>query len=242
MKLYDETINKWNSLIKDCSKKYFFANNTDIRPDWPDIGNHQMILRQDMAYELGGSTPSLYALGSTAVTACEDLVPCDEIVLIGPDLPDIDSDVSYARLTIALVSESSLGDGNALYDAIKRIDNVRYHVNPEGFMTRVSSVYGRESIRVSTEALNKGLTFKKVGNIFIKKYHDNPVIKAVKLIFITDPDFDFESLSSSINEATSITKAIDHIMKDAMTDCNSCGLKKVCDEVDGLRELHFSSK
>lgn len=240
MKLYDEIINKWSSLTKDCSKKYFFES--DETPDWPDVGSHQMILRQDMAYELGGSTPSLYALGSTAVTACEDIVPCDEVILIGPDLSEIAADTSYARLTIALVGESSLGDGNALYNAIKRIDNVRYHVNPQGFMTRVSSVYGRESIRVSSEALSKGITFEKVGNIFMKKYHENPDIKAVKLIFITDPRFDFKTLSSYVDSASMITKTIDHIMKDAMTDCSSCSLKKVCDEVEGLREMHFASK
>lgn len=239
MKLYDEVITKWSGLTTGCSIKKM--NITD-NPEWSDAGNHQMILRSDMAYELGGSTPSLYALGATAITADKSLVFQDEILLIGPDMNDISEDVSYARLTIALVDEDSLGDGNTLYNAIKKIDNVRYHVNPEGFMTRVSSVYGRESIRVSREAIVNGLNFEKVGNIFIRKYHENPDIKAVKIIYITDPYFDFKTLEESTRRASAITQTIDHIMKDAMTDCGSCALQKVCDEVEGLRQLHFSTK
>lgn len=239
MKLFDEVINTWSSLTNGCSIKNLTVTKEAC---WPDAGNHQMILRSDMAYELGGSTPSLFAIGSTAVTANFSFVPSDEILLIGPDMKDISSDISYARLTIALVDEASLGNGNTLYNAIKKIDNVRYHVNPEGFMTRVSSVYGRESIRVSKEALNKGLSFEKIGNVFLKKYHENPDIKAVKLIYVTDPSFDFSLLSESTKKASNITQTIDHIMKDAMTDCNTCSLQKVCDEVEGLRELHFGAK
>lgn len=225
--------------MEGCSIKNLKISESSV---WTDAGNHQMILRSDMAYELGGSVPSIHAIGSTAVTADTSLVLCDEILLIGPEMNEITSDTSYARLTIALVDEDSLGNGNSLYNAIKKIDNVRYHVNPEGFMTRVSSVYGRESIRVSKEALEKGLSFEKVGNLLLKKYHTNPDIKAVKLIYITDPSFDFKSLEESAKKASSITQTIDHIMKDAMTDCSSCSLQKVCDEVDGLRELHYGKK
>lgn len=39
-----------------------------------------------------------------------------------------------------------------------------------------------------------------------------------------------------------VTRAIDHVMTAPMTDCNVCSLKKVCDEVEGIRELHFGKK
>ena len=31
-------------------------------------------------------------------------------------------------------------------------------------------------------------------------------------------------------------------MTAAMTDCNVCSLKKVCDEVEGIRQLHFGQE
>ena len=30
------------------------------------------------------------------------------------------------------------------------------------------------------------------------------------------------------------------LLKNGMTDCDSCSLQKVCEEVEGMKELHFS--
>lgn len=236
MQLYDDEIRDWLSL---CNRgKTFSVSQAQC---WPDAGSHQMILRGDMAYELGGSTPSLYALGGTGLTENSEFVPQDEIRLIGPDLCEIKDNTSYARLTIALVNGLRTDRKDALYNSVKRIENVRYHINPEGFMPRVSSVYGRESIRVSKDAVAKGLSFAHVGNLMLKLLHQNSDVKAAAVIFITDPSFDFASLENSIKKTNAITAAIDHIFKNAMTDCKTCSLQKVCDEVEELRKIHFGN-
>ncbi len=237
MRLYDDEIRNWRTL---CSGGMDLPVKSE--PDWPDAGSHQMILRGDMAYELGGSTPSLYALGGTALTENAEFVPGDSIKLIGPDLNAVKADTSYARLTIALVNSLRTDNKDALYNSVKRIENVRYHVHPEGFMTRVSSVYGRESIRVSKDAIAKGISFAHVGNLMLNLLHKNPDVKAAAVIFITDPNFDFAALEQSVKKTAGITAAIDHIFKNVMTDCKTCSLQKVCDEVEGLREMHFGKK
>lgn len=239
MKLYDDVIKKWGSLLADCS---IINLNTNAKENWPDVGSHQMILRSDMAYELGGSTPSLHAIGCTVVTDDESLVAADEILLAGPDLKDIGEDVSFARLTVALVDEAAMGQGNDLYNAIKKIGNAGYHVNPEGYMMRLSSVYNRESIRISKKAIEEGLSLEHAGNLMLRELHKNPCVRAAKIIFVTEASFDYEAADEEARKAVSITSAIDHIMKEAMTDCNTCGLKPVCDEVEGLREMHFGRK
>ena len=237
MRLYDDEIRNWLSLCGGGIELPVKAE-----PDWPDAGSHQMILRSDMAYELGGSTPSIYALGGTALTETGEFVPKDSIKLIGPDLNAIKTDTSYARLTIASVNSLRTDNKDALYNSVKRIENIRYHVNPEGFMTRVSSVYGRESIRVSKDAIAKGISFAHVGNLMLNLLHKNPDVKAAAVIFITDPNFDFAALEQSVKKTAGITAAIDHIFKNVMTDCKTCSLQKVCDEVEGLREMHFGKK
>ena len=30
-----------------------------------------------------------------------------------------------------------------------------------------------------------------------------------------------------------------HALKDVNMDCGSCGLQEICDEIEGLREMHF---
>ena len=234
MKLYDESIKELLAGL-DISK----AKSLDIvNANWKDVGDHNLILRADMAYELGGGTHP--AVSAMAVTCNNEFVNGDEVLLIGPDLNEIKNDTPYARIAIVKVAEESLGDGNALYNAIRKIEYVRYHINPKGYMTRISASNNREPVRVGKEALNEGLDFAKVGKLFLDTYHDNKNIEAVKLIFITDPAFDYRSLAEQAKHLEDITGAIDHIFKNVMMDCGSCSLQKVCDEVEGLRELHFS--
>ena len=233
MKLYDETIKSIMSSLESHE-----LNQLDIvNANWEDVGNHNLILRADMAYELGGGTcPAVSAMG---VTASAELVPEDEVFLLGPDLSEIKADQPYARIAVVRVAEDGMGDGNVLYNAIRKIEYVRYHINPKGYMTRISASNGREPVRVSKAALDEGLTFAQVGKLFLDTYHENKNIEAVKLIFITDPDFDYKSLSEQAKHLEDITGTIDHIFKNVMMDCGSCSLQKVCDEVEGLRELHF---
>ena len=236
MKLYDPIISNILALCEQASSRKLPV----CRVDWPDLGKENLIFRQDMAYELGGSGDRFFALGATAVTDDPALVREDEILLIGKDLPEISADTSYARVALVRVAPDTLGEGNALYNAVKQMEYVRYHVNPEGFMTRVSLMNGTESARVSKKALEKGLTFTQVGNLMLRQFHKNARIVSVKLIFITDPCFPFSALKEAVRETEKITRAIDHILKNGMTDCDSCSLQKVCEEVEGMKELHFS--
>ncbi len=236
MKLYDETIKCIESSLEGKPLKKLDI----VNADWKDVGDHNMILRADMAFELGGGTlPAVSAMG---VTASPELVPAEEVYLLGPDLNDIKADQPYARIALVRVAEDSLGDGNVLYNAIRKIEYVRYHINPEGYMTRISAKNSREPVRVATQAIKNGLGFAQVGKLFLDTYHENKNIEAVKLIFITAPDFDYKSLSEQAKHLEDITGTIDHIFKNVTMDCGSCSLQQICDEVEGLRELHFSAK
>lgn len=236
MKLYEETIRELYRLLEGQHEKRL--DFSSAKEDWPDVGNGNMILRGDMAYELGGGSHA--ALSSLAITSEEALVPQDEVILYGPDLPEITEDISYARFAIVRVKEEKMGEGNALYNAIRKIEYVRYHLNPKGYMMRVSTTNQREPARIGKEALQEGLNFTKVGKAFLKAYHDNSNIEAVKLIFITEPDFPYAQLGNISRKNEQITGAIDHIMKNLIMDCKACNLKEVCDEVEGMRELHFA--
>ncbi len=236
MKLYDEVIGQ---ILALCAPYPCSALSPDKEAGWEDKGNNNMVLRGDMAYELGGS--GLPGIGVTAVTASRELVPEDEILLYGRDLPQLQKDTPYARLAFARVREEDMGEGNALYNAVKKIENTRYHVNPEGFMIRVSTIQKREAVRVDRGALQRGLDFQKAGSLMLRSFRENPKIEAVKLLFIDLEDFPYEQLLSYAKRAGKITETIDHMMKNIVMDCDACSLQEVCDEVEGLRELHFSA-
>lgn len=208
---------------------------------WPDAGEGNLVLRGEMAYELGGG--NLPAIGGFGLTSSEALVDRDEILLYGPDLPDLAADSPYARLAFVRVAEGGLGEGDAgdaAYAAIRRIEYTRYHVNPKGYMMRVSVASEREPVRIGRAALAEGLDFAKVGGLYLAGYHAHPEVLAVKLAFITLPGFDYAGLQEEARQAEAVTRSLDRIFANLVMNCASCELKVVCDEVEGMRELHVA--
>lgn len=235
MKIYDNSINKVRALFSNYETKPLSIGETD----WPEVTDREMILRNDMAYELG--TERNYGIGSLLVTADKDLVPCDGITLIGPDLDKIVHDTSYARIAVVRVSEDVLGEGQALYSAIRGLEFTRYHFYPKGFMLRISAAQKKESVRVGCAEIRQELNFEKVGNLMIQAFKKNKMVEAVQIYYVTDPNFDFHQLKQLTDEAENITKTIDHISNNVVMDCAACNLQEICDEVEGLKELHFNS-
>lgn len=236
MKLYDECLNGVAALLQEFPAKRLPAENTA----WKDVGNNQIVFQKDTAYELGGGT--LPAVSSVAFTDSAEAVPCDEVLLIGDDLPAIRMDAPFARIALIRVDEEAMGTGEALYQAIRKIEYARYHLHPEGYMMRISAFSHREAVRVSKQALQDGLTFAKVGKMMIEEYKKRAQVEAVKLLFVTAPDFPYERLSAIMEKSEQITTALDHLMKNVKMDCATCSLKKVCDEVEALCEQDFSEK
>lgn len=237
MKLYDETIQKVRELLNGRTDSRELCH---TKSGWLSVSDRSMILRSEMAYELGGE--GLPALGITLVTASKELVPGDSVLLTGSDLPETGADVPFARIALVRVGEDTLGEGKKLYRAIRNLEYTRYHFYPEGFMLRVSASRRRESVRIGREALKKGLDFAYTGSQMIEAFHTHPEVEAVEIHYVTAPDFPYEELDRLGREGERITGTLDHMMQNQLMDCGVCGLKQVCDEVEGLRELHFSGK
>lgn len=236
MKLYDECFTGVDALLQDYPARPLAFAETG----WQDVGNNQIILRRDTAYELGGGT--LPAVSSVAFTDSKDLVGGDSVLLIGDDLPDIKKDTPFARIALIRVNEAAMGSGDALYNAIRKIEYARYHLNPEGYMMRISAFTHREAVRVSRKALKNGLSFAGVGKLFIEEYKKRAPVEAVKLLFVTAPDFPYDRLRAIMEKAECITTALDHLLKNVRMDCQTCSLKTVCEEVEALCEQDFSAK
>ena len=132
-------------------------------------------------------------------------------------------------------------DEEKAFQAIRNLEFVRYHVFPEGYMVRVSSQSNQEQVRISRDALKKGIDFARVGATYISKYKAVPGVKNVRIIFITDSKLVKEILPNA-DKIDAITKTLTHILDGMPTDCGHCSMKSVCDEVEGMKELHLGKK
>lgn len=202
----------------------------DINNAHTDTGYSQVILQRDTAYELNGTGMSLVTSSDIS----------DGIIVVGDDLCDISDNRKFARISI--VQTDDVSDEQKAYNLIRIIEYVKYHVFPEGYMIRTVSSSHKEAVRVAKSALKNGISFETIGNLMIKKYKEIDAVKGVKVIFITVPDADYDSFFRIAEKNNDIAKTLNHVMNTVNFDCDTCNLKAVCDEVEGMRELHFRNK
>ena len=210
---------------------------------WPDSGEFELVMLRDAAYELGGGIRA--AVNFTCVTTSASLVERDEIVVYGPDLGELKADSDYVRITLLRVGDIESDDEDdteQAFRAIQNMDFVKYRVFPKGYMIRTSSESNREQVRVSKDAVRRGVSFERIGDDFIRQYRQDPNVLAVKLIFITAPDADYAGAKKCAKTAHDITMSLTKILEGMPTDCGSCSLKPICDEVEGMKELHFGKE
>lgn len=225
MEFFDSLIKELSVLTENLPQKSF----KHIENSWNDIGYSQVILQRDTAFELSGVGFNLVTTGDIN----------DEIVVVGSDLQNINKNCNFARISVVqLVNEE---DHQKAYNLIRKIEYVKYHHFPEGYMIRTSSRAHKEAVRVSKNAVKAGISFQKIGSLLIDKYKENPAVKGVKVIFITDPDAEMEKIESLAQKNNSITETLNHIMNNVKFDCDTCNLKPICDEVEGMKELHFKN-
>ncbi len=226
MEFFDSLICELSDLISGFQKTNYPYSEKN---QWNDVGYSQVILQRDTAFELDG-------VGFNLVTSSD---VDDGIVVVGEELCDITADRKFARVCLVQLEDSD--DEQACYKTIKKVDYVKYHFFPEGYMIRTTSRSHKESVRVAKSALKKGISFEKAGNLLISKYKENPKVKAVKVIFITASGADYKKLEAMAQKSGSIAETLNHIMNNVKFDCDTCNLKPVCDEVEGMKELHFKN-
>ena len=212
MKLYDNIIKETLETLTDCPCRSF---SYDPSACWQDQGETGFIMQRDAKLEIGsGGAPSV---NYTCVTT-GGLITGDETAIYGEDIPSLKTASAFAR--IVLLETEDLGeetDTEKAFEAIRNLDFVRYHVYPRGYMVRVSAQSDQEQIRISKQAFDAGITFEKVGNLYIKKYKEIPVVKNVKVLFLTGRE-QVEKLRPNAEKVRGITRTLTHILDGMPTD------------------------
>ena len=233
MELYNSLINDTRAQLEGLSAKVWNYAPADC---WADTGASELVLQRDAAYEMGalGKGSANYVL----FTSSSELVDKDQVILYGPDMGQIKGDCDFARIVLLRVGVLD-DDDEAVYRTLKDIEFAKYHVYPEGYMVRMSPESSREQVRVSKKALARGISFRSVGASYVAEYKKDANVLNATVIFITDPKADYASLQAAAKKASAVTGTLTHILEGLPTDCSICALKDICDEVEGMKELHF---
>lgn len=235
MKLFEDVIKEVRALLPDLpDKSCGFEECLCAEPG----DKNALLFRSDTAFELGGG--GKYAVESTMFTSFSEAG--DEVLLFGKDLNEITEDVSFAHLTFIQLEEKS--EENLHYEQLKSIGFTVFQLYPKGYHIRISPSAGREQVKVSKEALKRKppLSFMNIGCSLIKLLKEQDDVAYVKTVFITCPDVDYPALAALARKAKRITDAVQKTLQLDELDCAACKMKPICDEVEGLRELHFKKE
>lgn len=258
MRLYDRDIAALLKALRDMNPRRL-----PDKKSWNCTDQEALVLRSDMAFELGGGERE--AVSGLAFTTDISLLAADMrdsaqegsrfprgtgfyekslyeegggVFLVGKDLPEIREDVSYARITLLCLDGLEGLEPQQLYSVFRKIEYTRYHIYPEGYMMRISAVKEREPVRISRQALRDGMDFAQVGACFAEQYAKHPQVRAVRTYFITDPAADYGLLWSHAHRFEQITESANVVFQGFSMDCSVCGQRQLCQEIDGLKELH----
>ena len=226
MEIFDSLIKEVSELIEPYSRTEFSYKKEF---SWEDVGHNQVILQKETLFELDGVGFNL--LTSSNID--------DSVVVVGQDLQELKENSKFARICFIEFEEQE--EIQKTYNLIRKIEYTKYHFFPDGYMIRTSSKAHKESVRVSKNAVKKGIDFQKIGNLLINKFKENPSVKGVKVVFVTEATVDFSKLESLSRKNHEITETLNQVMNNLTFDCDTCNLKAICDEVEGMRELHFKS-
>lgn len=227
MRLYNNLINE----IKDSLNASIRLSNGKLLNT---SNKNSVIFLSDTAFELGGnSKPCVSCLAVSS-----DMEFSNSVYLLGNDLNKINSDSPFGKFVFLQIE--NLENEQDTFDKIKELEALRYHLNVDGFMTRASALNMREQIRVSKKIIKSGATFADLGQTLLNEYLKFDFVKSAEIYFVSDFD-NFEKLNLIAKKISQTTSALNHIFDNVMFDCSSCNLKEICDEVDGLKELHLKT-
>lgn len=227
MRLYNNLINEIRDNLSS-SKPLASGNSLNVS------NKNSVIFLSDTAFELGGNQKP--CVSSLAVSS--DIVFSNSVHLLGDDLNQIKSDSPFGKFVFIQIQD--FDNEQNTFDKIKELEALRYHLNIDGFMTRASALNMREQIRVSKNTIKSGVVFADYGQTLLREFLKFDYVKSAEIYFVTDFD-EFEKLDSVAKKISQTTSALNHIFDNVMFDCSTCNLKEICDEVDGLKELHLKT-
>lgn len=229
MVLYDGFINRLNELVKD--KKELHRSTKELQ----NGSKNDIIFGRDTAFELGGSQKP--CVSTLAVSS--DMHFSNKAYLVGRDLPQITGDSPFGKIVLVEIDEQT--DDDTAFNTVKELEQIKYKFYVRDFMTRASALNMREQIRVGKNAVKSGVSFADYGQKLIDTFLQNEKVKSVEVVFLTDFD-GYKELNSVAEKIKETTSALNHILDNVMFDCSTCNLKPICDEVEGMKELHQKHK
>ena len=229
--MFDSTIRDIRSFVADREDKRIW--NVQTGHPWPEGGNRNIVLKEDMGLELGSlDTESLSCI---LWTGTPGLIHDGSITLVGPDISEsYGGSLPFAKIVLARVS--GFNDENT-YERYRDMELLRYTLDLRGYMLRAVSQYQREWCRISRDAIEGGFSFDILGTALMNMFREKPYVDAVEIICVTSSAEDVRQLKGITRDTSRVIGAMHKMAEEGDFDCDACEYQDVCDDAGELKKM-----
>ena len=249
MNVFDESIRKVSELLTPCLNSGLdsglnlgLKDGAAVMPTgsrlWPQEERNPFIMERDTAVELGGwPKESINLIASTS-----GALPVNGVCIAAP--PGIkeqirtgkpERHISFGRI---LLLKTDVFPEEEIYDYQQQvqISDIRLHLRD--VMVRSSGSQSLINLRIGKRAAAEGFSLETMGHTMREYFRALPHVRDAAVILLAGDSPLYKQLQPVAENIRQITLALNTIFDDIDMDCGSCNLSEICDEVEGLREMH----
>lgn len=217
---------------------------------WEIMQKNAFLMERDTAIELGGypresiniivpssKLPELFAQAKKE----KALFPAAGIFCIGDPnlLQSNETHISFGK--IVLLETEELPD-DEWYEFTQAELLTDTGIRMRDVMLRQSPSHYNINLRVGKEAIRKGFDLPVMGATIHQAFQQMEYVKSVTVLLIIGESRLYKDLLGTAEKIKEVTLTFNHIFDGIDMDCGHCDLSDVCNEVEGMRELHKRRK
>ncbi len=231
MKIFDEYIKQTLNILESYEKKPLVDQGACLGLVKKSI----FMMEKDMAVELGG-----YPKESINLILATSEMDFEEGVFMLGDADLTSSDhLSFGKVVLLLTEDIP---DDKLYDFTQETLLKDVSLKFEDVMLRTSPAHYYTNLRISKKAMRNGFSFDKMASTVRAEFEKIPNVKKAQVLLIAGDSPVYRQLLPIAENVKEVTVALNHIFDGIDMDCGSCVWNELCDEVEGLRELHKSAQ
>lgn len=231
MKLFDLEIQKTIESLAGFQRKEL----AKVKP-WPITEKPSFLMERESVLELGGyPRKSTCLIGATTNL---ELVNRDQISCYG-DLELFNKAAKHISFGIVILLNIQEPKPEMVYEEVKNLQYSFYKMHMENIMLRSSLQQLQVNLRLGKQAFKKDVTLEQIGSTIVSKYRELPNVKHVQVAFLLGEELPYGLINACAEKNTEILLALNNMIDREGLSCGTCGLKEICNEVEGLRQTHM---
>lgn len=203
---------------------------------WPIVDKTPFIMERDTKIELGGHPKESVSLILSSSDV--DLSDMPELSFIGdPLLMGRESHISYGKVVLLKTDDFS---EDLIYDYLQSAQMADVKMRFKDVMLRTSSQQFYTNMRISKTAASAGFDAYKMGRTMLRQFENVPHVTRAKIVLIFGDSPIYKKLISVAENAKLVNVAIYNRFEGMDMECESCAIKPICDQVEGIKKMHES--